>query len=293
MACHRTEVLKKPFKVLPPINDNLLRPELGSSACVGTYDDFPSGRAIPFVVAVSKQELQAVLCYVQQFFAAVAAHFQRTATAPHNGRLKHLIALSVIGTGYGGFHWDSGTILEQLLPLFVEATRKYRYDVVLVCFDAPTFSAAQRCRFRMWSNGGKPAGLWRELMPEQVQQARWLAERGARDELVLYFASELRGENWVARVATESKLFEADELRQLASLSLPDQAKFVKARFCERLGGEAAFFQALKRQLSSDEITLYHALLANLPCKHTSLSLSLSLLLLLFFRFAAVAVFFF
>jgi hypothetical protein len=104
---------------------------------------------------------------------------------PRHNRARHLVALPVVGTGdlaklpdyrltipfvgAGGFRNKTGEMLRCLLRLLYEGAKKYEFDIALVsrllstlifhsephsqvCWDEPTFSAAQRARMQLVSS---------------------------------------------------------------------------------------------------------------------------------------------
>src|SRR4051794_18832182 len=70
------------------------------------------------------------------FLDAAAAAVARAGTPPLFRRARHLFALPVVGTGYGGAAARAGEVVQALLPRLRTFAAGTGADVALVCFDA-------------------------------------------------------------------------------------------------------------------------------------------------------------
>ena len=129
---------------------------------------YPEDRATPFLTSVVSRDMHITLDAVQQFFAV--AHRFLQDRPPRNGRSKHLLAVPVIGTGAGGLRSQTGRVIPALLKVLRLGASKYNVDVVLVCWDAPSYSIAQIARLR----------LFEEEEQQRERKANNTTEKGTR-----------------------------------------------------------------------------------------------------------------
>lgn len=184
-------------------------------------------------------------------------------TEPLHGRARHLLALPVVGTGYGGAADAKGDITRWLVAALVEEASRRQVDVVLVTHTAHAFAAAQESRRRL---GIAPVGL----TPELVDLAVSLATDARQGRLVLFLGAGIgKGAGlplWsdlVDQLARDAGMSD-DERVQLAMLADPlDRARLVEVRLAARkveIGSAIALrFSGLRRT------SLAHTLLASLP----------------------------
>lgn len=110
---------------------------------------------------------------VRQFFVAVAAQRQHRVT----DRPKPLIAVPLVGTGYGGKVDQKGAIIQALLTTLRAAATEYDVDIVLVTRGATAFAATQHARRQLDANASAATPGWPELDTAQRRLATELAER--------------------------------------------------------------------------------------------------------------------
>jgi hypothetical protein len=122
------------------------------------------------------------------WFVAGADDFIRRAaddlrgTAPRHDREKHLLALPVIGTGFGGARRRAGDVVRELIPVLRRRAEEGDLDIALVTNDPLTFAAAEAQR-----------GTARAAFPA-LGDALWaaterLAESARDGELVLFLGA--------------------------------------------------------------------------------------------------------
>ncbi|MFN3200683.1 MAG: SIR2 family protein [Bradymonadia bacterium] len=125
-------------------------------------------------------------------------------------RARPLVALPVVGTGFGGQHHDAGAMIRAMVPWLTDQAAQRSVDLALVTFSAADFAAARACRTPTWA----------DLPDAAATEAQRLATLAAAGELVIFFGAGLSaGANlptWFALLddlATEAGL--SDEARAL------------------------------------------------------------------------------
>lgn len=175
-------------------------------------------------------------------------------------RARPLLALPVVGTGFGGASALAGDVVRLLIPMLTERARRHQIDVVLVAYDEAAFAAAQAYR-------RSAASAWPELSPALRSQADRLAERAARGDLVLFLGAGVSTgaglPQWgelIEQLAGELGIREG-ELAALRRLDYMDQAHILE----QRCGDEVALRQKIAGAMHRHHHALGHALLASLP----------------------------
>lgn len=196
-----------------------------------------------------------------------ARQFVRGATAVGGTleRARPLLALPIVGTGFGGARRAAGTLLGPLVEMLLDHVSRHDVDVVLVAFDPPDFAAAQAARRARIREG---LDLWeRALGPQLADQARALATDAVRGQLVVFLGAGVSAgaglPTWSAlldQLAAQAGLSEA-ERTGLEQLGYLDRAQVIDRRL-----GDEAVGDAVSEQLGRyTEHGLAHALLAGLP----------------------------
>lgn len=201
-----------------------------------------------------------------EFLDTAAADLAAAGTPPLFGRARPLLALPVVGTGYGGAAALAGEVVQELLPrLRAFVAGPSAHDVALVCFDAATHAAAQAERARA-------AGWPTDLTPALRAEADRLAAHALRGDLALFLgagvsmAAGLPG--WAGLLAelADRAGASADGRAALAEVrSALDQATVVERWLAgrgETLGRAVAAVLGARRHYA-----LAHALLAALPVR--------------------------
>ena len=193
---------------------------------------------------------------------------------PLNNRSKFLFALPVFGTGFGGSIGRTGYVLEQLLELLLEKARNTEdYDIILCCYDSPTFIAAQKYRL---DNRDKFFECFVNNPPCQMPSGyssifditKYLAEMLSKDKLVLFLGNEistaagiLDWENILDKIAEEVGLnlkthpWEVDNMSKVEIIELK----------CKKYGKDIRDLIAKHLLLNSN--SLQNLLIAGLHCK--------------------------
>jgi SIR2-like domain len=202
---------------------------------------------------------------------ANAVSFVKAATKPGRrrtlNRARRLIAIPVIGTGWGGLRFAAGDVLTDLIPAMAEAIHSddVAADVVVVTYTSADFAAAQHARLH-----GDQEAAWSELPKALRRPAEDLASLATRGRLVLFLGAGVGVgaglpmwdhllENLGGRAGLTSA--EQDQLKKLGEL---DRGEYVAQRLQTRgtkVGVEiASVLEAFER------VGLGHCLLAGLPC---------------------------
>ncbi|MDI1448984.1 SIR2 family protein [Polyangium sp. 6x1] len=238
------------LKVLP-WEDHLPRPWVGN------------------VAAVPSTEVSWFVAGAEEFIERVTDDLREHGTPPRNGRAKHLLALPVIGTRYGGKrHW-TGDVVRALVPALQRLAAAKDVDIALVSNDELTYASAQAQR-------GTDPSAWPELDEHLWRTGEHLAHVAANGDLVLFVGAGVSKNaglpDWgglLRNLARNAGLSE-DELGALKELGPLDQARAIELRM------ESVRPQASKRILGekiADAFSrvhgyaLSHALLAALPVR--------------------------
>jgi hypothetical protein len=211
------------------------------------------------------------------WYVAGAVEFLETAATaiaaanrpPRSNRARSLLALPIVGTGHGGAGRRAGEVVRELLPeLEAFARRSFsgrEFDVALVCWDAPSYAAAQAERNQrdFWPS---------DLTPALRQEAEKLAACALKGDLALFLgagvsvAAGLPSWGGLLSALAARAGMSADEQKALGDLrSAQDQATVIERRF-EDAGADLG---AAIREIVGGRRhhALPHALLAALPVR--------------------------
>ena len=195
-----------------------------------------------------------------QFLERAAADL--AGSPPRHRRARHLLALPVVGTGFGGARRMAGEVVRELLPALYDAAARLEVDVALVAIEGPTYAAAQAERARLNPD-------WSELGEELREAGEKLARIAARGDLVLFLGAGvsvnagLPGWNDLLDALAQQAGMSAPERADLARLDPLDRAHIVERRF----GGAKALGDAIFHRHLVWHPSLAHQLLAALPVR--------------------------
>lgn len=223
---------------------------------------WPDGYPQPWLTNVGADKVRSLDWFIQGAvqFIDEAARDLVARGACGGPRPRPLLALPVVGTGYGGAESLAGDVVRLLVPALTESARRHQLDIALVAYDEHTFAAAQAYRrVRMDS--------WRELPAALRGHADRLAALAARGELVLFLGAGVStGANlplWgemLEQLAREVGIRDA-ELLALRRLDYLDQSHILE----QRCGGEDILRERIAAAMQRHHFALGHALLASLP----------------------------
>lgn len=230
--------------------------------------DWPKDRGIPYstlggICGNFDSLLESIKQFLYAFYGSYVCNSrQRTSKLPLHDRTHHLVALPVLGTGSGGFRGHTGLVVSEILKLLDLAVVEYGFDVVLVCYDDPTYVTAQIARLKLFRNP------WSNLDDHLQNIARDIAQMALDDQIVLFFAGQgatqlfpgLEGA-WVEL----AKIFNLStaEIEQLMELSTYDRSKFFISKM--KNSQPSKFYDLFASLFFSDEIQLFHFLLSQIP----------------------------
>jgi hypothetical protein len=188
-------------------------------------------------------------------------------------RQRPLLALPVVGTGWGGAGHVAGAILDHLVPQLAHQAATRDVDLVLVCREAAHFAAAQATRRQLQSSGA--IDLWHGLDAETRAKAELLAKDALQHHLVLFLGAGVSMgaglPSWrklLDELARAAGLSEAD-LQAFESVDLLDRAQLIAERL-RRSDGAPGVGQHIRTLLERHRHHgLAHALLACLPVEET------------------------
>ena len=105
-------------------------------------------------------------------------------------RKKFLLAVPVLGTGYGGAGDQTGNILQMLLDTCTHAVKRHDdLDMGIVCADAPTFALAQKLRRKMIREDKTLWPSFDVFSHGRQAQAEELAQLAAKGQLCLFIGA--------------------------------------------------------------------------------------------------------
>lgn len=165
-------------ELLPP--DRLSPGEAGwlrVRGFTGPHTGLPAvdGRAVRLVDTVTSAES------VEALAARAVEAVRRAADGlSPSKRAVPLLALPLVGTGFGGLAHRRGAVVKELVERLVEGANGMAVDVALVAHDPRDFAAIQRARSE---------DSWSELDSDLRGAADSLGKMAARDELSLFLGA--------------------------------------------------------------------------------------------------------
>lgn len=223
---------------------------------------WPAGHPQPWLTNVGADRLRGLDWFIAgalQFIDAAARELSARG-ASGGPRSRPLLALPVVGTGFGGAEALAGDVVRLLIPALNERAHRHQLDVALVAYDEHTFAAAQAYR------RARPDS-WPELPAPLRSHADRLAGLAARHELVLFLGA---GVSSGASLPLWGELLELlarglgisdAELAALRRLDYLDQSHILE----QRCGGEDILREKIAAAMQRHHYALGHALLASLP----------------------------
>lgn len=227
-------------------------------------------RPIPWVTNVGggrRVDIEWFVDGVREFMARVSQDVE--SCAPINERARPLIALPIVGTGFGGARMRAGQVVQALLPCLYESAHSYGFDIALVIRDLADYAAAQRERRRY---NRRNMHRWPELSPRLRANAETLAEAASAGELVVFMGAGVsRGAGlptwgqFLQALSADSEQLADIRWEDLSRWSYADQARIIENGF----GGRREMGQAISRHLLRRHYSLMHGLLASLPVQQS------------------------
>jgi len=200
---------------------------------------------------------------VREFLERAAA---ADATLPK--RERPLLALPIVGTGFGGKRLFTGDVLRTVLPTIADVQARHEVDVVLVTWTEEDLAAAQAARRHLLADRGLTP--FDDALSEPLRQrAQHLARRASQGRLAVFIGAGVSASaglpTWpelLAQLAIRAG-FDDEDREGLARLGPLDQAELIARRFGQ---GPDALGPHVRDCLDiGDQVGLGHALLAGLP----------------------------
>src|SRR5262249_8948320 len=110
---------------------------------------WPAALPQPYLTNVGLDKLRSIEWFIDgaaQFIEIAARDLAARNVTPAGRRPRHLLALPVVGTGYGGGGGVAGDIVRLLVPALESGAQRHGVDVVLVAYEEQAFAAAQAYR---------------------------------------------------------------------------------------------------------------------------------------------------
>jgi hypothetical protein len=179
-------------------------------------------------------------------------------------RARPLLALPIVGTGYGGARWAAGELLRPLLAMLLEQVAVLEVDVALVAFEPADFAAAQAARREALADRDDP---WRRCLGEALcARADETAAAAVRGQLVVFMGAGVSAgaglPTWVEllrELASRAGLNES-ERQGIERLGHLDRAQVIDRRMGSGVGEAVA-----SSLLEHHHCALSQGLLAGLP----------------------------
>ncbi len=215
----------------------------------------------PWVVLTINDPFGPVEPFITPAHEFLAVAHAALGSEPRNGRALPLLALPVVGAGYGGGAERAGEIVRKLLPVLYEFVERHPVDIALVMKDPAQYAAAQAVRTDLM---GERA--WPELDRHLQQRVDILAGRALSGELVLFMGAGVSQAAGLPSWGGLLKRLAGAELAQdphFADLGPLDQARLIK----RRLSPDRELGHTVAEHVRSDHYSLAHGLLAALPVR--------------------------
>lgn len=223
------------------------------------------GRAVPepFLVDLAGTNRHGASWYVEgarEFVRVAAERVKRR--EPYHHRARHLLALPLVGTGFGGASQAAGDVVRLLLGALREEANAAGVDVALVLHEGPAFAAVQAERL------AEVDRWFGELHAGEREAADGLARKAREGDLVLFVGAGVSQgaglPSWNAMLceiaAEEAGVGDLDAFRSLSEL---DQAALLARRVAK---GESMGTVVARHLITrGTHYSLAHGLLAGLP----------------------------
>ncbi|KAN0050425.1 hypothetical protein ACTA71_003549 [Dictyostelium dimigraforme] len=181
-----------------------------------------------------------------------------------NGRAKPLVSLPILGTGGGGGSRIAGQILSLLIHELFVATRKWKYDVVLVTNEISMYTAATNIRKELMESNPTFSSIYRNLLGDEImKKAHTLGKLLKEDKLAIFLGA---GSSRSAGLPTWTGLLDMlgaklgmteTELRQMEQLHHLDRATVLESRWKRQL---KKYSENIKNSSSSNPSNIYTSL---------------------------------
>ena len=209
-----------------------------------------------------------------EWYAEAARQFIRYASedlqgeAATTGRPLPLLALPLVGTGFGGGAAISGHVTKAVIDVVAEETARSGVDTCVVCWEDAPYAALQRARADLLHDQPDASAGWSDLEPHLVATADALGQHALDGSLVLFLGAGLSMgaglPNWSQLLDDLAVAAGVDNDQRTALAGLPelDRARIIEGRLTAA-GGSLDIEVA--RRMQSDRYPLAQGLAASLP----------------------------
>ena len=213
-------------------------------------------------------EAKAWFCdVVEQFVVqAAAALEERPRERPP------LLAMNLVGTGEGGARDHKGFVFDGVFDMLERLTEANSVDVVVVCWSAKDYSAAQRARARVLDagyDGSLRTASARWGFSEDLEEiARYRAEQMRKGKVSIFVGAGVSAAaglpTWAALLHELNQTGDGAKFEGLDDLDPRDQAVLLE-RAAQRDGDQSGFLGHVADRLTADRYALAHGLITSLP----------------------------
>jgi hypothetical protein len=243
-----------------------------------TYTPWPETLPIPYTIHLRSNRATEYFVRDTERFLRVAAEDLHS----RNGKKLRknvcpLLAMPLIGTGFGGNFSKTGEMMKSVLPLLYALAEELRVDIALVFIEKEVFSLAQAVRIRFLSEQPRDSALYRHisgrrfLQQHLLEKIPFLASQASQGELTLFIGAGVSMgaglPSWDQLLTNIAKKldFTSEELREFEKLDHYSRAAIleqtietkrdpIKRSVSRRLTFQESFEQVLK-QLRHPEST--------------------------------------
>ncbi|KYQ92964.1 hypothetical protein DLAC_05565 [Tieghemostelium lacteum] len=199
----------------------------------------------------------------QEYLNKVGEDLRKTNPPIKNGRAKYLISLPIVGTGGGGGSYLAGEILTLLINELYAASRKWKYDVVLVTNEISMYTAAINKRNELISKNKTFSYNYRTLLGPLMGKAEYLSKLIDKDKLASFVGSGMSIcaglPNWqyLLQMLGEKLGMSKEEIRSMEQLHYLDRATVLEGRWKKALAKyhppDLSSFKSLYNSNNPDE----------------------------------------
>lgn len=190
---------------------------------------WPDERSRPWLVNILFRKKERLVEAVEAFVDQVLANGEM----PRHARQRHLFAIPVISTGFGGGALVKGQVINTLVRDLLKLVARKKVDLALVTYTAPAFAAAQKARFE--------AGFTWDILSEPLRdKAKCLAKVGSQQGLALFLGAGVSCSaglpSWnglLDKLARQIGLT-GSELKEFSNLDVLDRGSVLERRFRAR-----------------------------------------------------------
>lgn len=160
---------------------------------LSTYSPWPENLPVPYTIHLKSNRTTEYFVRDTERFIRIAAEdiHKRKGKKIRKG-VCPLLAMPLIGTGFGGNFSKTGEMMKSILPLLYSLAEELKIDIALVFIEKEVFSLAQAVRRRFLMEQPKDSPLYqlisgkRYLQPDLLKKIPFLASQASQGELTLF-----------------------------------------------------------------------------------------------------------